>query len=139
MPVAAQADPTAVVTPTLEDAESYFSQGRFQHEKGNLEAAIALYTEALAMESDYLLAYASRAGAYGALAEYDAAISDYTSALELDPELAAAYGGRGVARYYLEDINGSVADLWQAAQLYRAQGDEVSYFVTLDLLSGVAP
>jgi tetratricopeptide (TPR) repeat protein len=128
-----------VVSPSLDDAESYFSQGRFQHQKGNLEAAIALYTEALTMATDHLLAYTSRAGAYGALADYEAAIADYTAALELDPELAAAYGGRGVARYYLADIEGSVTDLWQAAQLYRAQGDDASYFTTLDILSGVAP
>ena len=120
-------------------AETLYRQGVLQYQKGDLEAAIALYTQALTLDPDAVTIYSARAGALGQLEEYEAAISDYSTAIALDETLAAAYGGRGLARSLKGEINAGVQDLWIAAQLFREQDKIDQYFETLAIIEGIAP
>jgi tetratricopeptide (TPR) repeat protein len=130
--------PTPLVAST-EAADILYRQGVLQYEKGNLEAAIALYTDALALNPDSAVTYSARAGAYGRLKDYEAAIADYTAAIALDDDLAPAYGGRGLAKTLEGDLNAGVADLWTAAQLFREQDQVEQYYKTLAIIENVAP
>ena len=120
-------------------AETLYRQGVLQYQKGDLEAAIALYTQALTLDPDAATIYTARAGALGQLEEYEAAISDYSIAIALDETLAAAYGGRGLARSLKGELSAGVQDLWTAAQLFRQQDKLDQYFDTLAIIEGIAP
>jgi tetratricopeptide (TPR) repeat protein len=120
-------------------AQQLFRQGQLQHSKGNLEAAIEHYTEAIKLDPDLVVAYVARGGAMGVLENYPAAIADYTTAINLSPNLAGAYGGRGLARFRNGQENAGIDDLWQAAQLYRAQNKMNDYFRTLGVIQRLAP
>ena len=63
-------------------------------EAGDYEAAIASYTQAMALDPANAAAYISRSSAYAALARYDMAIDDLNAAIEINPDLPAAYVAR---------------------------------------------
>ena len=120
-------------------AETLYRQGVLQYQKGDLEAAIALYTNALSLDPSSAETYSARAGAFGRLEDYEAAINDYSTAIALNETLAAAYGGRGLARSLQGELNAGVQDLWIAAQLFRQQDKIDQYFETLAIIEGIAP
>jgi tetratricopeptide (TPR) repeat protein len=130
---------TPVLVSSQQQAETLYNQGILQHEKGNLEAAIALYTDSLELNPESVETYSARAGAWGNLEEYDAAIEDYSAAIELDDNFAPAYGGRGLALSLKGELNAGVEDLWTAAQLFREQNQVEQYFKTLAIIESLAP
>lgn len=137
--IASEPLPSQNLASTASEAETLYRQGVLQYEKGNLEAAIALYTESLALNPASPETYSARAGAYGNLKDYEAAIADYSAAIDLDEDLAPAYGGRGLAKALQGELNEGVHDLWTAAQLFRAQNQVEQYYKTLAIIEGVAP
>lgn len=139
LPTTAAAITLPLASSHLAQAETLYRQGRLQHAKGNLEAAIALYSESLDLNAESVEVYSARAGALGSLEEYDAAIEDYSSAIALDEDLAAAYGGRGWAFYLKGDLDAGVEDLWTAAELFREQNQTEQYFKTLAIIEELAP
>ncbi|MGF1458920.1 MAG: tetratricopeptide repeat protein [Leptolyngbyaceae cyanobacterium] len=130
---------TTIASSAQIQAETYYRQGVLQYEKGHLEAAIALYSEAIRLNPALAVAYSARAGALGNQENYDAAIADYNAAIALDDELAAAYGGRGLARALKGELTPGVQDLWTAAQLFRQQEQLEQYFKTLSIIQKIAP
>ena len=137
--IATEPQTSETVDSSIEEAASLYRQGMLQHEKGNLEAAIALYTDSLALNPASAETYSARAGAYGNLKEYEAAIADYTAAIDLDADLAPAYGGRGFAKTLKGELDEGVEDLWTAAQLFREQNQVEQYYQTLSIIESVAP
>jgi tetratricopeptide (TPR) repeat protein len=73
-----------------ETAEDFLDQGVRATGRGDLENAIADYTEALRLNPDYALAYNNRGDAYYNQGRYDQAIEDYTAALRIDPNFTLA-------------------------------------------------
>ena len=61
------------------------------------ERKIALYTEAIELDSEFAFAYNNRGGAYSKKGDHDRAIADYDRAIELDPNDVVAYINRGTA------------------------------------------
>ncbi|MEM1309717.1 MAG: tetratricopeptide repeat protein [Cyanobacteria bacterium P01_H01_bin.153] len=120
-------------------AETLYRQGLLQYEKGDLEAAIDLYTDALTIDPTSANAYSARAGAQGRQGNYEAAIEDYSAAIAINDELAPAYGGRGLALALSGNTNSGVQDLWTAAQLFRQQGRPEQYSQTLAIIRNLAP
>jgi tetratricopeptide (TPR) repeat protein len=138
--IAAESRPTFVTAASpVDEAETLYRQGILQYEKGNLEAAISLYTDSLELNPDSPETYSARAGAWGVLKEYEAAIADYSAAIDLDDTLAPAYGGRGLAKALKGELDEGVDDLWTAAQLFRDQNQVEQYYQTLSIIQGVAP
>ncbi len=93
------------------DAETYFSMGTVQLEKGQNEQAIGFFNKALELNPKYVDAYYNRGIAYRRQGLNELAISDYTKTLELNPKEARAYVNRGnvyIAQGRLDDaISGS--------------------------------
>ncbi|PSN78751.1 hypothetical protein C8B47_15325, partial [filamentous cyanobacterium CCP4] len=129
--IAAEAEPPIQsLSAQLAAADQSFRQGQLQHHKGNLEAALALYSQAIELNSEHVLAYVARGGLLGRLERYTAAIADYNAALEINPELAGAYGGRGLARYRSGETTAGARDLLHAAHIYRDQDRPSEYYST---------
>ncbi|NEQ46868.1 MAG: tetratricopeptide repeat protein [Leptolyngbya sp. SIOISBB] len=122
-----------------EQAQTLYQQGVLQYEKGDLEAAIALYTESLELDPNSAITYSARAGAWGQQGDNTAAIADYSAAIAIDDDLAAAYGGRGLALSLEGDYTSGVNDLWTAAQLFRQQNQLAQYTRTLNIIKNIAP
>jgi tetratricopeptide (TPR) repeat protein len=99
------------------NANSYFSQGVAMAVRGDYQAALTNFNQAIQLNPNYGLAYFSRATAYYYLGDKQNAIADYNQAIQLDPKYATAYNNRGVAYSELGDQQKAIADFNQAIQL----------------------
>ncbi len=82
--------------------------------KGDADAALAAYGEAVALEPDSPFAYVARGDAHRARGDYDEAITDYTRALRLDPESPGALNNRGLAHSKKGEHDAAIADFTAA-------------------------
>lgn len=73
------------------------------------------------------------------LGDAETAMTDFDTAIKLAPELAEAYGNRGLLHYQLGNSQMAIEDLQQAADLFQAAGDQLSYQQTLDFIQQVQP
>jgi tetratricopeptide (TPR) repeat protein len=94
-----------------------FSRGFAYGAKGDVDHAIAEYTEAIRFDPRYPIAYNNRGVAYGAKGDNDHAIADYTEAIKLNPRVASAYANRGRAYRAKGDYEHAIADYTKAIQL----------------------
>ena len=106
-----------------QDAEFYYERGREYHLTGNLDAAIADYTKAIALDPKHDRAYNNRGIAYAEKGEYDSAIADFTQAIALNPNYEAAYNNRGVAYANKGELDKAIADYTQAIALDSKDAD----------------
>lgn len=88
--------------------------GRIQELRGDLNAAIALHTEALACDPASENAYVNRGSAKRFAGAYDAALADYDAALALRPAFPPAVANRALALLITERL----AEAWPS---YRAR------------------
>ena len=76
----------------------YCNRGMAYQAKGELDKAIADYTEAIRLDPKYAKAYGNRGMAYaGEGRPTTRPLRDFTEAIRLDPKDAEAYGNRGIA------------------------------------------
>ena len=111
------------------DAYRLYLHGRYNFSKGTQEGlrkAIDFYYEAIALDSEYALAYVGVAEAYtfldwyGALSTRDSnpqAFAAATRALALDPELPEAHAAMALARQYRWDWAGAEASFRRSIAL----------------------
>jgi lipoprotein NlpI len=93
------------------------------YHNGNLEAAIAGYTEAInrprLSRTNRAIAYFDRGVAFSDLGDHGQAISDYDQAIDLLPEQAAFYNNRGNSFHQIGDNESAVLDYNEALSLDR--------------------
>jgi tetratricopeptide (TPR) repeat protein len=123
-------DHTDHVGPKPETAGSHVKQGDAHHRRGDLDQAIAAYSEAIRLNPKLALAYKKRADAYEGKDAFDQAIKDYSEAIRLNPKLALAYNNRGYAHYRNGDLDQAIADYSEAIRIdpkeplaYENRGD----------------
>ena len=104
-------------------AEEFFVKGKQKLKSLDFNGAIADFTKAIELKSNYPDAYIKRAYARDGLEDYKGAINDYNKAIELHPDWTEAYLNRGFAKYYLRDFEGGCADFSKAGKL----GDTTGY------------
>jgi tetratricopeptide (TPR) repeat protein len=85
--------------------------------KGDYDAAIAYYNQAIARQPAAARFYSNRGYAYFSKQEYDRALADYDRAIELDPTLVPAYLSRGKIYELRGDVLRMAADYERAAEL----------------------
>jgi tetratricopeptide (TPR) repeat protein len=85
--------------------------------QGNLDAAIADYDAATALNPSDPFAYNNRANAWRDKGDLARAIADYGEAIRLDPGYTAAYVNRGLVYERTQDIAQARADYEQALAL----------------------
>jgi len=112
-------------------------------DKGELDQAIADYTQALKINPEFVTAYSNRGLAYSDKGELDQAIADYTQALKINPEYVNAYNNRGIAYYKIGELDQALDDFNQALQInskyanaYNSRG--VAYYKKGELEQAIA-
>jgi tetratricopeptide (TPR) repeat protein len=98
-------------------SDTYVGSAAEHRKKGELEAALADYDKALALDPENVGAYINRGLVHSDRGELDAADADETKALALDPDNATAYNNRGFARSKKGDYEAAIADLEKAIAL----------------------
>src|SRR5580704_15845876 len=78
-------------------AKIYANRGTEYKNKGDLDRAIADYSEAIRLDPEHVKAYNNRGITWAAKGELDRAIADYSEAIRLDPKYVDAYDNRGDA------------------------------------------
>jgi len=96
----------------------YFYRGIAYSDKGELDLAIADFTQALKIHPEFADAYYNRGIAYSEKRELDLTIADYTQALKIYPEFTAAYNNRGSAYSDKGELDLAIADYTQALKIY---------------------
>jgi tetratricopeptide (TPR) repeat protein/membrane associated rhomboid family serine protease len=86
-------------------------------ESGDLDQAIAEYTEAIELDPKIAEAYNDRGIAYLKKEQFDQAISDFNNAIELKPKLAMAHNNRGIAYLKKEQFDQAISDFNNAIEL----------------------
>lgn len=102
----------------------YSNRAQFYRDSGQINKALADYTEAIAVKPNKGSTYNSRGKTYFDLggpkndqALIQKAIADYTKGIELSPELGELYSNRGAALGYLGKTQQALADLNKAVEL----------------------
>ena len=103
------------------DARAYLRRGRDALQKGNLDDAIAYFTEVLRLDpSDTAIlsqAFYCRGISYGEDNDHERAIEDLGKAIELNPEFFLAYFNRGVIQFKKRDYEPAITDFNKAVDL----------------------
>src|SRR5215471_18453673 len=104
-------------------AIEYYDRGIAWKAKGDLDRAIADYSEAIRLDPKYEHAYGNRGNAWKAKGDLDRAIADYDEAIRLNPKDASAYSNRGVTGKAKGDLDRGIADYDQAIRLDPKDAD----------------
>jgi len=100
-----------------QDAQFYYNRGIGSHKAGDLDAAIADYNQAIALNPNFANAYYNRGNAYYAKGELDGAVADFTQVITLTPKDDRAYNNRGLAYYAKGEPDRAIAEFTQAIAL----------------------
>ena len=98
-------------------AQAYYNRGIAYGQRDGYKRAIADYTKAIELKSDFVEAYNNLGIAYGQRGDYDRAITDYTKAIELNPNYADAYYNRGIAYGQKGSYEYAIVDYTKAIEL----------------------
>ncbi|MDJ0507727.1 MAG: tetratricopeptide repeat protein [Crocosphaera sp.] len=85
--------------PASETVETYFNQGIEQANLGDLEAAIALWDQALAIDANFAPAWHNRGSALGTLGQTEEAIASFDRVLALNAQDIEALNAKGQVLY----------------------------------------
>ena len=96
---------------------AYTIRGNAYDDLKESQKAIADYTKAIELKSDYALAYYNRGIVHKNLKDYQKAIADYNKTIELKPDYANAYNNRGNAYSDLKESQKAIADYNKAIEL----------------------
>lgn len=94
----------------IADSDDLWQEGVLKHGAGDLDAALALYTQAIEVHPKSTMAYLYRGTLHYDRANYTQAIQEYTQALAIDPEFTWALNARGVAHYRNGDSDAAQQD-----------------------------
>lgn len=99
-------------------AAPYVNKGIAQYNAGNIEGAIASYTEGIRAAPSVAVLYLNRANAYLYKPNFQAALMDANKAMELKvPQMDDAYNIRGTAKAGLGDFDAALADCNRALKI----------------------
>jgi tetratricopeptide (TPR) repeat protein len=81
------------------------------------QEAVSLFSQAIALNPRYIIAYFLRAYTYQQLRQKTQALDDYNQVISIAPNLVSAYMNRGSLKRQLNDLNGALADYNKAISL----------------------
>jgi tetratricopeptide (TPR) repeat protein len=100
-----------------QEAEAAFERGKNYHEKKEYDMAIKEYSEAIMLDSNFVLAYANRGRIYSNRNELDLAIRDYTKAIKLKSTEASVYLERGRIYTVIREYDLAIKDYNETIRL----------------------
>ncbi len=92
------------------NVKKYFEMAYKAAEKGDLDSAIANYSEVLRLSPFYIDAYYNRGWCFIELGKYQEAIRDFSKIIDLDKGYKNAHLSKGFARYNLGDYEKAIED-----------------------------
>ena len=98
-------------------AEILFYRALEKRKAGDLEGAIADYTEAIRLDPTFASAYNNRGATWSKIGIYDEAISNFDTLIRLEPDNSDAYFNRGFNRAAKGDMTGAIADYSQTLRI----------------------
>ena len=101
----------------------YYLKGLEKHDKGDLEGAVADYSEAARLHPSYSRPFNNRGNIYFYQGKYKEALDDFNQALSLDPGIFETWNNRGNAKAMLNDLPGALADYEKSLSLKPDYGD----------------
>jgi len=104
-------------SPEREAVEALLAEGEAYLRDGDYQAAIATFTEALAIDPNYPKALGNRGVARARIEDYIGALDDYDRAIALDPDLSQVHYNRGLVHLNLEKYEAAIADFDAALAL----------------------
>jgi len=116
-----------LVETDAEKAKKEYEKGIGFAERGDGVTAIACYSQAILLDSNYAATHIHRGLAYKAQGEYDKAIADYTRAIQLDENDAATYNLRAKCYMYKGDADLAIKDLSQVIRLDMGNADAYQF------------
>jgi lipoprotein NlpI len=102
--------------PVRTRAVAHLKRGHEWGIKGDLDRAIADYSEAIALDPQYALAYHRRGMAFRDKGDLDRALADYTMALRIEPT-PGVYTSRGDVWREKRDVDRAIVDYGEAIRL----------------------
>jgi tetratricopeptide (TPR) repeat protein len=133
-----QSLPSAAL-PDPRTAKEFNQRGTSKVQNGDLDGAIADFSQAVQLKRDYAMAYYNRGTVYASTGNVRAALADYTQVIALKPNSAAARYSRGSLRVNTGDRAGAIADLQQAAALFKQEGNTIFYQKAQDYIKQLQP
>ena len=100
--------------------QSLMDRGIDQLNSGNLQGALATYTELVKQAPDYAEAWNKRATVYYLLENYDASEKDIQKTLQLEPFHFGALSGRGLVKLGQRDLVGARNAYHAVLEVYPA-------------------
>ena len=110
-----QASPTPPASGA--DAKAYVEFGIANGAKGDLNAAIAAFNQAISIDPKYAPAYFNLGLAYSFEHKPDEAISEYGRAIQIDPRYRDAFYNRACLRGEKGDFDGALGDFGEVIKL----------------------
>jgi tetratricopeptide (TPR) repeat protein len=108
-------------------AEDFLKRGDAAFDRGSCKEAIAVYTQALALNPDYAQAYNNRAYTYMRMRDYAPALQDLDQALRIRPDYLHALMNRGdIHNYYFEQDGKKAIDDYDHILRLGGQAHEAS-------------
>lgn len=98
-------------------AIAYANRGSARKRQKDLDAALADFTEAIALNPKLAQAYFNRGVVYFARNDAKHSMEDFTAAIERDPKEPEFFVNRGVLYFELDDHAHAIADLDSAVKL----------------------
>src|SRR3984885_3135419 len=91
-------------------AKVHFDRADQRRDQGDLDGALADYSESIRLDPKYPFSYNGRAGVRRDQGDLDGALADYNEAIRLWPSFFVFYGSRGDCRKDQGDLDGALAD-----------------------------
>jgi tetratricopeptide (TPR) repeat protein len=98
------------------NAEAYTLRA-YAREESDYDGRIMDYTEAIRLDTKYVLAFNNRGVAYYRKGDLNSAIADFTEAISINPNYADAYNNRGIARRLKSDFGSAIDDYSEAIRI----------------------
>jgi tetratricopeptide (TPR) repeat protein len=118
---------------------AYVNRGVAYADSGELDRAIADYTEALKIDPTHLTAYRNRGIAFEHKGDLDRAIADYDEVIKIKPEDPFGYYARGDVYFTKGDPDRAIADYSEAirrnpkyVKAYRQRGETYQFMGELE-------
>ena len=101
----------------LKAASAYYNRGLAYASRGDIDKALADFTQAIRNNPKFGPAYNNRGVANQLAGKHDDAMTDYSKAIELNPKDARAYHGRGTVYQSKGDFKKAIEDFSEAVRI----------------------
>ena len=98
-------------------ATALYNRGVANRDKGDLNAAIIDYDQAIALKPNFASAYNNRGNAYHSQGKHEEALADYAQSVRYNPKLVEALINRGVVYTDLQQPDQGIKDFDEAIRI----------------------